>query len=281
MSLLDELDYLLKVNHVRPNKLKGQNFCIDQNVLDRMVEVAQLEKDDLVLEAGPGFGFLTLELLKKVKRVVAVELDTNLIKPLNEFAKLHNNLEIINKDILKLDLNDLKSTDYKIVANLPYSITSRFFKIFLNLELKPTTITVLIQKEVAERIVAKPGSMSLLAISIQLYGDPTIEEIVQKDSFYPVPKIDSAILHIKNIRKYEFEDIVSEKVFWQVVKSGFSAKRKQLHNNIKNSLHVSDELTSKIFNKSCLSKKIRAQDLKIGDWLKLAKSYQELFIDDK
>ena len=247
MSLLDELDYLLKVNHVRPNKLKGQNFCIDQNVLDRMVEVAQLEKDDLVLEAGPGFGFLTLELLKKVKRVVAVELDTNLIKPLNEFAKLHNNLEIINKDILKLDLNDLKSTDYKIVANLPYSITSRFFKIFLNLELKPTTITVLIQKEVAERIVAKPGSMSLLAISIQLYGDPTIEEIVQKDSFYPVPKIDSAILHIKNIRKYEFEDIVSEKVFWQVVKSGFSAKRKQLHNNIKNSLHVSDELTSKIF----------------------------------
>ncbi len=280
MSLINELKYLLDINRIVPNKLRGQNFCIDQDVLNKMVKLSRVNRNDLVLEVGPGFGFLTLELVKQAKEVVAIEFDTGLIKPLTKLARLHSNLKIVNQDILKFDLTLLPSKKYKIVANLPYSITSYFFKRFLTGEIKPESITVLIQKEVAERIVTASGNLSLLAISIQLYSTPQILSIVKKDSFYPVPKVDSAILQINQIKEYPFKAQVPEKVFWQVVRSGFSAKRKQLHNNFKNSLHLDSKKVDLLFKKAGLSKEFRAQDLEINDWLKLAKSYQELFVDD-
>jgi 16S rRNA (adenine1518-N6/adenine1519-N6)-dimethyltransferase len=161
---------------------------------------------------------------------------------------------------------------YKIVANLPYSITSAFLRKFLTAENQPRSMTLLVQKEVAERICANAGKMSLLAVSVQLYGRPQIVKIVGKESFWPKPKVDSAILLIDGIHHFPFTD-VSEKIFWQVIRSGFSAKRKQLHNNLKNCLHLTLAQVEQIFQQTGINQQVRAQELTLKGWLKLAKNY--------
>ncbi len=291
MNLLDQTKYLIKKTGFQPNKLKGQNFCVNQLVIQKMVEIAQVSVRDTVLEVGPGFGFLTVELAQKAKKVIAVELDSKLVKVLKKLEKVHQNLEIVEGNILRETRNPLCETRvsrsafrvprYKIVANLPYSITSAFLKKFLTIESPPQSMTLLVQKEVAERICAKAGQMSLLAISVQLYGQPELIEVITRENFWPRPKVDSAILRINQIQPYPFLKQVSEKKFWQVVRSGFSAKRKQLHNNFKNSLHLNSKQVDDIFSQTGLNKRIRAQELTVNDWLKLAKSYQETIIDDK
>lgn len=268
MNLLSQTKYLIRKSGLRPNKLKSQIFCIDEEVIKEMVKVAQVSNKDTVMEVGSGFGFLTAELLKKAKKVVAIELDKKLIKVLKNLESLHQNLEIIQGDVLELRTKDLKN--YKIVSNLPYSITSAFLKKFLTSEIKPQSMTLLVQKEVAERVCALPGEMSLLAISVQLYSQPKIVKTVSKSSFWPEPKVESAILDIKNIRGFPFLNKVSEKVYWRVVRSGFSNKRKQLHNNLSGSLHLKSENIKQIFLKLKLNPQIRAQELSIDDWAEIS-----------
>ena len=298
MDLLNQTKYLIKKTGLKPDKLNGQNFCVDEAVIKKMIEASGINSQDTVLEVGPGFGFLTIELLKKAKKVIAVELDKQLIKTLRRLESAYPNLEIVEGDILQFPISNYQfsknfqgqnfqlqkqtanhkpqTINHKIVANLPYSITSAFLKKFLTAKSKPESMTLLVQKEVAERICARPGQMSLLTISVQLYGCPKIIQTIGPESFWPAPQVDSAILHIDNILPYQFSAQASEKVFWQVVKSGFSSKRKQLHNNFKNSLHLNANQAEKMLESSGINKEIRAQELNIENWLKLAHFFQEI-----
>ena len=246
---------LLKKYNIHPLKKMGQNFLIDENVLEKIIESADLDSNDTVLEIGPGLGILTLELAKRVEKVVAVEKDKTLCQVLESILRDNKvyNVEIINEDVLKI--SDFQFSNYKLVANLPYYITSPVIRKFLEAEQKPELMVLMVQKEVGQRIMAKPLHMNLLAISVQFYAEPKIISYVSKNSFYPVPKVDSAI--IKIIPK-QIPEIDTEK-FFEIVKKGFSAKRKMLKNN----------LSGIDFDQIGLNPKIRAENLSIADWIKI------------
>ena len=184
---------ILAKYETKASKGLGQNFLIDKNILNKILEAADLKSDDTVLEVGPGLGTLTQELAKKAKRVIAVEKDETMIEILKETLAEYKNVEVINEDILKYDL---QIADYKLVANIPYYLTSPLIRKFLESKNPPKEIVLMMQKEVAQRICAKPGDMSLLAVSVQFYADAKIISIVSKNCFYPAPKIDSAIIKI-------------------------------------------------------------------------------------
>ncbi|MCX6746114.1 MAG: 16S rRNA (adenine(1518)-N(6)/adenine(1519)-N(6))-dimethyltransferase RsmA, partial [Candidatus Parcubacteria bacterium] len=228
-----QIKNLLNQYGIRPSKGKGQNFLINENILAKIIQAAELNKNDCVLEIGPGFGILTEELIKNSKKVLSIELDKRLIFFLRQKFKGVQNLEILEGDILRIKneqivkLLDCQSVGYKVVANLPYAITKPIIKKFLTYEPKPKELVVLVQKEVAQKIAAKPGQMGLLSLSVQLYAQPEIIDYVSKENFYPQPAVESAILRIKlwpqffapEIKKVlggniEFE----EKKFWQMVK---------------------------------------------------------------
>lgn len=262
---------------VRPSKEFGQNFLIDNEVLEEMVRVADLKKDDIVLEIGPGFGVLTSELVKRVKQVTAIEADRKIVKAPGEILANPKNLEIREGNILKIQILDLGFLNYKykIVANLPYQITSAVFRKFLSEEPRPSEITVMVQKEVAERICAGAGEMSLLSLSVQFYGQPEIMAIVPRRAFWPEPEVDSAILKIFNIQEvYEKhkEEIDPEK-FFRLTKIGFSSRRKQLQNNLAGGLRLSNKKVRDILVKSGFDEKVRAQNLTVEDWIGLVDNF--------
>lgn len=280
MDLLEQTKVLIKQHDLKPNKLKGQNFCVDQKVIDRMVVAAKIDSGDLIMEVGPGFGFLTTALCRQAKQVIAVELDADLFKVAKKLESFYKNLKVIKDDVLKIKLDDIfPDTGYKIVANLPYSITSAFLKKFLTYGYPPKDITLLLQQEVAERVCARPGAMSLISVSVQLYGRPAIMEVVAPDSFWPKPKVNSAIIKISDIHRYGYDARVTEKMFWRVVRSGFSGRRKQLHNNLKNSLHLDNAQTDQLLAKCGIDRQIRAQELSVDNWLNLAETYANTFFD--
>ncbi|MEI7498424.1 MAG: 16S rRNA (adenine(1518)-N(6)/adenine(1519)-N(6))-dimethyltransferase RsmA [Candidatus Falkowbacteria bacterium] len=268
MSLLLQTQELCRQHGIIPARSKGQNFLIEENVYEAVVDAANLIKDDLVLEVGPGFGFLTARLAKRVKKVIAVELDSNLANFLKNFfvSQKIANVELIEADVLKLALNSSGLAKYKIVSNLPYNISSIFLRKFLTAEHKPESLTLLLQKEVAERIVAKPGEMSLLALSVQFYAEPKIVQIVPAKAFWPAPKIDSALISI--IIKSEAPK-VSEKSFFRLAKFGFSAKRKKLKNNLAGGLSIDAVLAGEYLTQIGLSADVRAEDLSLEHWLDL------------
>lgn len=276
-NLLKQVKLISATYDIFPKKSKGQNFLIDADVLEDIVSSANLNKQDTVLEVGPGLGILTEQLVEKSKKVVSVELD----KKLYDFLKVKfintKNLELVNENILKFDSTNysLLTTHYKIVANLPYNITSNFLKRFLTAESKPQEMTLLVQKEVAERMCAQPGQMSLLGLSIQLYSNPEIVRIVRAKSFWPVPKVDSAIIKLSSVKnKNEVDKVlkgITEERFWQIAKIGFSAKRKQLQNNLTSGLHISSDKAKNILEKAKFDPKIRAQNLSVDDWVRLAR----------
>lgn len=246
---------ILKKYGIKPSKRLGQNFLIDKGVLEKIIEAAKLSADDIVLEIGPGLGVLTIELAKRVKKVIAIEKDERMCKILRENLKDYKNVEIVNEDILKISNdkiqmpNEIQSSNYKLVANLPYYITSPVIKKFLETENKPELMVLMVQKEVAQRITAQPGNMSLLSVAVQFYADAKIIDYVSKKSFYPQPKVDSAIIKIvpKPIPKINTEK------FFNLVRKGFSSKRKMLKNNLGIDI----------------GSKARAQELSIDDWLNL------------
>jgi 16S rRNA (adenine1518-N6/adenine1519-N6)-dimethyltransferase len=251
----------------------GQNFLVDENVLAKIVAAADLKSSDTVLEVGPGLGVLTWELVARAGKVLALEKDDLLAKLLvqNSKIKVQNDnakLKIINTDALEFDPESYQLTagSYKLVANIPYNITSLIIRKFLEEQNKPQLMILMVQKEVAERITAKPGDMSLLSVSVQFYAEAEIVSLVKNTSFFPIPKVDSAILKISN-----FHPTVSFAVsdFFRVVRFGFVAKRKTLGNNLSAGMHITKEAAADIIKRAGLEAKIRAEALSVGDWVKL------------
>jgi len=274
LTSLTEIKELLESAGAHPKKQYGQNFLINKGVLEKIVESADIKKDDVVLEVGPGLGVLTKEIAKKAKKVFVVEKDRDMIKVLEKVLDKEKikNVEIFNEDVLNLDLEKVGIGNYKLVANIPYYLTSALIRKFLEEKKKPEKIILMIQKEVAQRI-CKKRKMSLLSLSVQFYSDPKILFKVLKGSFFPSPKIDSAVIEIIPKTKIQKE----EKYFFKFIKAGFSSPRKQLLSNLlKNTdLHIfldkdlSREYLESIFKKINLDKKIRAEDLKESDWINL------------
>jgi len=259
---------------LQPKKSLGQNFLRDENVLQKIIQAANLTSADLVLEIGPGEGILTEALSQKAGQVVAVEIDKNLAENLQKKFSDKKNITIINADILKINLSELfstykpKASSYKLVANIPYYITSLIIRFFLENSFPPQEMILMVQKEVAKRIVSKPGQMSLLSVSVQYYAKPELLFYVDKKSFYPVPEVDSAIIKITSIKKNPKEEEI--KNFFRIVRSGFSAKRKTLVNNLSNGLHLEKDAMEEKIKIAGLKSTARAQELSIEDWKKLA-----------
>jgi 16S rRNA (adenine1518-N6/adenine1519-N6)-dimethyltransferase len=263
-----------------PTKL-GQNFLKNSAIVNKIISSANLKSDDLVLEIGPGKGILTEELSKQAGKVVAIEIDRNLIPQLKNRLTNQKNIEIIEGDILKIDLHQLISnfqfpiskqtqdSSYKIIANIPYYITSPIIRLFLESKMPPSEMILMVQKEVAERIVAKPGQMSILAVSVQYYADAEILFGVGKDNFEPVPDVDSAVIRITRNVERETWNANATKKFFRIVKAGFSAKRKTLLNNLANGLHIEKNIVEEKLKTAGMKPAVRAQELSIDDWKKL------------
>lgn len=263
-------------NGIKPVRSRGQNFLINEDVYDEIIEKADLNENDVVLEVGPGLGFLTERLAEKVKKVVAVELDRKLALVLGgrvEESGL-SNVKVTNEDVLDFEGSDMREQvvegGYKVVANLPYNITSVFLRKFLGGDFKPKTLTLMLQKEVAERICAKVPKMSLLAVSVQYYAQARIVTEVSRQDFWPAPEVDSAVIKI-DVK--EAKNDVDEKEFFRLVKVGFAQKRKMLKNNLANGLHISQEEVVKVILRAGLSEKVRVQELSVENWKILYKKF--------
>jgi len=271
---------ILSSHHLWSRKRLGQHFLIDKEVLDRIVAEAELSKADLVIEVGPGLGVLTQELCDLAGQVLAVEIDRNMIRILKEICGKAKNLKIVEKNILNLNLAEVlsqsKKARYKVVANLPYNITSPALRFFLEHPIKPELMVVLVQKEVGERICAQPGESKrgYLSILAQFFGRPEIIEKVFRQTFFPIPKVDSDILKITDIN-YPQNDL-DLKLFFQVVKAGFSGKRKQIHNSLGTGMHFSQPTTLKVLKKAGISSQSRAEDLTMGQWKRLTKTIKKI-----
>jgi len=272
-------------------KSLGQNFLKDKGILKKIADFAQIEKGDTVVEVGPGEGTLTELLLERAKKVIAVEKDERMTEFLQQKFKsqiLNSKLEIIYRDVLELpndffsvffeeksakpEKKSFGSGNYKLVGNIPYYITGALFKKALESESPPKSITFVVQKEVAERIVARDGKESILSISIKAYGTPEFGGMIKAGSFNPKPKVDSAILAVRSISKKRFEKITPEK-FFEILKAGFAHKRKLLIKNLGVVPSVSSDtlMLKKVFDKCGISEKARAEDLKVEDWLAIVR----------
>lgn len=249
-----------------PKKSLGQHWLTDRDVLANIADWAEIGSDDTVLEIGPGLGTLTSELLRRAKKVVAVEFDEELARKLpGQFPG--KNLEVINADILTFDLSILPA-GYKVVANVPYYITSKIVQLLMTSKNKPATTVLLVQKEVAERIAAKPGDMSILAISAQVYAEASLGDVVPAALFTPPPKVDSQVV----ILQTRTESLIAqedEKAFFRVVKAGFSAKRKKLRSSLSGGLGISKTEVEDLLISADISPDARAEDLAIEDWKRI------------
>ncbi len=290
MDLLNETKELCSRYFIKPSRSKGQNFLVNSEIYDRIVEIADLDSTDTVLEVGPGFGFLTERLARKAKEVIAVEMDDLLAKALR--LKIKNtgldNVCLVNGDILKLEIGNWKLeeinsnfqlpvTSYKIAANLPYNITSLFLRQYLSAENKPQSMVLMLQKEVAERITAQPPKMSLLAVSVQFYAQASIAEYVDKNEFWPAPAVDSAITKLI-LQPVPKTVLGKDRDFFRLVKVGFSARRKMLKNNLAAGYQIKTEKAADWLKLAGLAENIRAQELSVNDWLKLFAGIEQIML---
>ena len=268
-DLLAKTRDICRLFEIKPKHQKGQNFLINEKIYDDIVKAADIKSDDTVLEIGPGLGFLTAKLAAKAKQVVAVELDEKLADYLQTGINAQDieNIEIIKGDILRFNPARFAGQPYKIVANLPYNITSIFLRQFLSSPHRPTSLVLMLQKEVAERIAAAAPDMSVLAVSVQYYADVEIIRAVKAGNFWPEPKVDSAVIRIITKSRPFSPDI--DKKFFQIVKIGFSAKRKMLKNNLAGGLHLDPKTVVDVLVKSGFEERARAEDLSVEDWQKL------------
>jgi len=266
---------LLSKYETRPSKGLGQNFLIDKNVLEKIIKAADIKPTDTILEVGPGIGTLTAELAEHAKQVIAVEKSETMCQILKETLSNYKNVEIINADILRYQL---QTTSYKLVANIPYYITAPLIRTFLETESQPEKIILLVQKEVAQRICAKPPKMSLLAVSVQFYAEPKIISYVSKNCFLPAPKVDSSIIKITPL-VWAHSNFASQErasafrmLFFKIAKAGFSHPRKQLISNLSKGLSISKEKTAKWLSENNIDIKRRAETLSIKEWVALVSS---------
>ena len=274
---------LIRIYNLDPKKSLGQNFLVDEQHLDRVVAAADLTADDTVLEIGPGLGALTRRLAAKAGRVIAVELDDRLITILRAQFATQSHVSIVHGDILKLNPVDLLAeavlvnraqgapakivnpSTYKVVANLPYYITSAVIRHLLEASVPPSLAVLMVQKEVAERICAAPGDMSILAVSVQFYAQPQIVHQVPATAFYPRPKVDSAVLRLE-VFPQPVVTAVAPEIFFRVVRAGFSQKRKQLLNTISAGLHLSKDEATAALDRAGIDPKRRAETLSLAEW---------------
>lgn len=256
---------------MQPNKVLGQNFLENEKIVDKILSVANLSSEDLVLEVGPGQGAITGKLLNKVKQVIAVEKDKELVKYLEGKFKNVKNLKILEGDILQQQFPNFSISEYqkyKIISNLPFYLTSRFLRVFLELDNKPSMMVLIIQKEVAQRICDQPPHASLLSNSVQFYAKPEIVDFVSKENFNPIPEVDAAIIKI-NVFKEPKIKVQDANEFFKILKIGFSQKRKQLHNNFSSGLHISKEEAKELLKKVNIDPERRAQTLSLAEWERL------------
>lgn len=271
---------LLGPHQVLPSKRLGQNFLIDKGAVRKIIEAADLQPDDIVLEIGPGLGVLTQELAKEAKKVIAVEKDKNMVEILGETLKEYENIEIINEDIRRSDLpqnygGGRTSQKFKVVGNLPFYLTAPIIRQFLErTDSRCLYAVFMVQKEVGQRICAKPPDMNLLAVSVQFYAEPKIISYVSKKSFWPSPEVDAAV--IKIIPKPQNVQTSGVCMFFKVVKAGFSQPRKQLINNLSNGLKLDKNKVGEWLLKNNIQPAQRAETLSIKDWLNLTAGYQIL-----
>jgi 16S rRNA (adenine1518-N6/adenine1519-N6)-dimethyltransferase len=254
----------------RAKKGLGQHFLVDCSVLEKILSAAELAPSDTVIEVGPGLGILTEELVKKATKVIAIEVDSKLASSLRKKLSKFANLTVINADILQLNPKDLidRKRNYKVVANLPYYIAAPIMRHFLEASLKPSLMVVMVQKEVGQSIVAAPGNMSILGISVQLYGKPTIVDYVSAQSFYPEPKVDSAIVRIEVYPKppVNVKDIAG---FFEIVKAGFSAPRKQIRNSLALGLQLPLAEIVALLEQAGIAPQRRPETISLEEWASL------------
>lgn len=280
-NILEETKSIMKQNGIRANKSLGQNFLINKDVLESIVNSSEISKDDMVIEIGPGLGTLTKYLLEKAGEVLCIEIDSKMIKILNNRFNQYENFEIINEDVLKVDLNKIinekkrkgKVKKVKIVANLPYYITTPIIMKLLEDKLDIESITVMIQKEVAERLIAVPGEKETGAITYTVYYYCESEKIMEvpNSSFIPEPEVTSEVIKMK-LRSKPAVEIENPKIMFMIIKSAFMQRRKTLLNALTNTkVFLSKEEGLEILKKLNLGENIRAENLSIQDFCNIAK----------
>lgn len=271
---------LFKEHRVQPSKRLGQNFLIDKAVIKKIIKEARLKTKDIVLEIGPGIGTLTQDLSKEAKKLIAVEKDLKMYDILKELLECWNvkNVELVKEDILKFNplTYKLKAKSYKVVANLPFYLTAPAIRKFLETKFPPELMILVVQKEVAQRICACPPKMNILAVSVQFYAKPEIISYVSKKSFWPSPKVDSAIIKIQNIisASHQRRKSVFNQRFFRIVKAGFSQPRKQLTNNLSKKLELNKERVKFWLLENNIQPTQRAETLSIEDWVCLVENFK-------
>lgn len=260
---------ILKRYGLRADKSLGQNFLQDPIALEKITAAAGIRPTDSVLEIGPGLGSLTRYLAVAAQEVVAVELDENLIPPLRTVIASYANIRLIHGDILKFPPAELiRQPNYLVVANIPYYITSAIIRHLLENEPKPRRIVLTIQKEVADRICAAPGDMSLLALSVQVYGEPRIAAHIPAGAFFPTPRVDSAVLCLDVYPEPQIKR-ESLETFFKLIKAGFSQKRKTLRNSLSSGLRISPVEAAGLLTRAGINPQRRAETLGIPEWQRL------------
>lgn len=272
MNLHEETNFILKKYGLKANKKFGQNFLINEEIINKIIEKADVTQNDVVIEIGPGLGSLTAKLLENAKKVIAIELDSNMVKILNERFCLYNNFELIENDVLKVDLQSIveKYESVKVVANLPYYITTPIIMKLLEEKLKLKSITVMVQKEVGERFCAEPNSKEYgaITISVNYYTVPKIVINVPKENFEPVPEVDSCVIRL-DIRENPPIKLKSEKEFFRLVKAGFSQRRKTINNSLASMGRTKEEIKEAL-EKLGIDQKLRAENLKMEDFAEIS-----------
>lgn len=279
MSLYNETKCIMKKYNISANKSLGQNFLIDDEAVSTIVDTAKVTKDDLIIEIGPGLGTLTSKLLEKAGKVIAIELDKKMVLVLEDRFSLYDNFECINEDVLKVDLESLISEEKskglktaKIVANLPYYITTPIIMKLLEEKLDIETITVMIQKEVADRLVAEPGKANTGAITyaINYYTNPKVVLQVPNTAFIPAPDVNSTVIQLEVLQKPKI-DVIDEEMFFKVIKYAFMQRRKTLLNSLTNSKILGEkEYIEKMLSELGIEKTIRAENLSLEEFAKIA-----------
>ena len=270
-NILQETKFIMKKYNIKANKNLGQNFLVSNDAINQIVNSGEIEKDDLIIEIGPGLGTLTKELLERAKKVICVELDNKMVEILNERFSLYDNLEILNQDILKTDLKEIikkeknqnNIKDVKIIANLPYYITTPIIMKLLEEKLDLKSITVMIQKEVAERLIATPGEKNTGAITYTVYYYAEAKKIteVPNTSFIPEPEVTSEVIRL-DIRKKPPVETKNTEMMFKIIKNAFMQRRKTLLNSLTNTkIFKNKEEGTKILKRLNLNENIRAEEL--------------------
>ncbi len=286
-NILEDTRFIMKKYHIRANKSLGQNFLIDNKVVEKIIDGSNVNKDDLVIEIGPGLGTLTSFLLEKASKVICVELDKKMIKILEDRFNLYNNFELLHADILKVDLNSIIKKEkentnikqVKIVANLPYYITTPIIMKLLEEQLDLDSITVMVQKEVADRLIAIPGDKDTGAITYSVYYYATSKAILEvpKDSFIPEPEVTSEVIKL-DIRKTPPVEVKSKKIMFRIIKCSFMQRRKTLLNSLTNAkVFLNKEEGLKILKKLNLPEDVRAEKLSLQDFANITNEFIEQY----